>query len=48
MSEKSIKLGDKKINKINFYNNIKPFEINSIDLNKIKVSQKKLCSKENN
>ena len=40
MSEKSIKFGDR-ISKSNFYNNMKPFEINSIDLNKIKVSQKK-------
>ena len=41
MSERSIKFGDKKVNNSNFYNNIKPFEINNIDLNKILVSQKK-------
>ena len=40
MSEKSIKFGDKKINKSNFYNNKEPFEINNIDLNKILISQK--------
>ena len=48
MSDKSIKFGDKKVNKSNFYNNIKAFEINSIDVNKIKVSPKKLCNNENN
>ena len=38
MSKRSIKLGDKKVNKSNFYNNIKPFEISNIDLNKILIS----------
>ena len=38
MSERSTKFGDKKVSKSNFYNNIKPFEINNIGLNKILIS----------
>ena len=39
MTGKRLKFGDKEMNKSNFSNNIKPFEINNIDFNKIKVSQ---------
>ena len=34
MSEKTINFGDKKINKKDFYNNKKQFNIEDIDINK--------------
>ena len=40
MSGKSINFEDKKINKINFYKNTKPFSIHDLDVNKIVVSKK--------
>ena len=40
MSGKSINFDDKKINKSNFYNNKKLFNLNDIDVNKILVSEK--------
>ena len=40
MSGKSINIGDKKINKSNFYKNKKIFKIDDIDVNKILVSKK--------
>ena len=45
MSDKRLKFGDKEISKINLYNNKKPSEIDNIDVNKIKVSQKKYITK---
>ena len=39
MSEKTIYFGDKKINKKDFYNNKKQFNINDIDTNKILISK---------
>ena len=48
MSEKSIKFGGKAGNKGHLYDNIKPFEINNIDLSKILISLKRLYSKEYN
>ena len=39
MSEKTINFGDKKINKKNFYNNKKQFNIEDIDINKILISK---------
>ena len=39
MGERSIKFGDKKINKSNSYNNMKAFQINNIDLNKILIPE---------
>ena len=39
MSEKTIKFGDKKINKKDFYNNKKQFNIEDIDINKILISK---------
>ena len=39
MSEKTINLGDKKINKKYFYNNKKQFNIEDIDINKILISK---------
>ena len=39
MSEVTINFGDKKINKKDFYNNIKQFNIEDIDINKILISK---------
>ena len=39
MSEKTINVGDKKINKKDFYNNKKQFNIEYIDINKILISK---------
>ena len=39
MSEKKINFGDKKINKKNFHNNKKQFNIEDIDINKIVISK---------
>ena len=39
MSEKRINFGDKKINKKDFYNNKKQFNIEDIDINKILISE---------
>ena len=46
MSEKTINFGDKKINKKDFYNSKKLFNIEDIDINKILIS--KLETYENN
>ena len=46
MSEKTINFGDKKINKRDFYNNKKQFNIEDIDINKILISKPETC--ENN
>ena len=40
MSKKSIKCGDKKVNKSNFYQNKKLFKIDDIDVDKILISKK--------
>ena len=40
MSEKSIKLGDEKVNKRSSYKNKKPSKVEDIDINKILVSKK--------
>ena len=47
MSRKSIKIGDKKINKSNFYKNKKLFKIEDIDAHKILVSKKGAYSTRN-
>ena len=39
MSEKTINFGDKKINKKDFYNYKKQFNIEDIDINKILISK---------
>ena len=39
MSENVINFGDKKINKKDFYNNKKQFDIKDIDINKILISK---------
>ena len=39
MSEKTINFGDKKINRKDFYNNKKQFNIKDIDTNKILISK---------
>ena len=39
MSEKTINFGDKKINKKDFYNNKKQFNIEDTDINKILISK---------
>ena len=39
MSEKTINFGDKKINKKDFYNNKKQFNMEDIDINKILISK---------
>ena len=39
MSEKTINFGDKKINKKDFYNDKKQFNIKDIDINKIFISK---------
>ena len=46
MSEKSIKFGDEKVNKSNFYKNKKAFKAEDIDISKILVSKKALYGKE--
>ena len=40
MSEKSIIFNNKKVNKSNFYRNIKPFKIDDVDVNKILLFKK--------
>ena len=40
MSRKSMKFGDEKVNKSNFYKNKKPFNAEDIDINKTLVSKK--------
>ena len=40
MSGKSMNLGDKKVNKINFYKNKRLFKVDGIDVNKVLVSKK--------
>ena len=47
MSEKTINLGDKKINKREFYNNKKQFNITDIDTNKILISKPESYGKNN-
>ena len=39
MSEKTINFGDKNIDKTDFYNNKKQFNIKDIDINKIVISK---------
>ena len=39
MSEKTINSGDKKINKKDFYNNKKQFNMKDVDTNKILISK---------
>ena len=39
MSEKTINFGDQKMNKKDFYNNKKQFNIEDIDINKILISR---------
>ena len=48
MSGRSIKFGDKEINKRSFYKDKKLFKIEEIDINKILVSKKEPYGKENN
>ena len=45
MSEKIINFVDKKINKKDFYNNKKQFNIEDIDINKILISKPKIYGK---
>ena len=47
MSGKSTHFDGKKINKSNFYNNKKLFNLNDIDVNKILVSKKELYGTKN-
>ena len=47
MSEKTINFGDKKINKKDFYNNKKQFNIKDIDNNKILISKPESYDKNN-
>ena len=47
MSEKTINFGDKEINKKDFYNNKKQFNIKDIDANKILISKPVSCGKNN-
>ena len=47
MSEKTINFGDKKIDKKNFYNNKKRFNIKDIDTNKILISKPESYDKNN-
>ena len=47
MGEKVIDFGDKKINKKDFYNNEKQFEIKDIDINKILISEPESYGKKN-
>ena len=46
MSEKTINFGDKKINKKDFYNNKKQFNIEDIDINKILISKPEIYEKD--
>ena len=41
MSKKSLKFGDKKVNKSNFYKNKKLFKIDDIHVDKVLISKKK-------
>ena len=45
MSEKTINFGDKKINKKDFYNNKKQFNIEDIDINEILISKSETYEK---
>ena len=45
MNEKTINFGDKKINKKDFYNNKKQFNIEDIDINKISISKPEIYEK---
>ena len=47
MSEKTINFGDKEINKKDFYNNKKQFNIKDIDTNKILISKPESYGKSN-
>ena len=47
MSNKTIILEDKKINKSNFYKNKKLFHLHDLDVNKILVSKKELYGTKN-
>ena len=47
MSEKTINFGDKKINKQDFYNNKKQFNIKDTDTNKILISKPESYDKNN-
>ena len=47
MSEKTINFGDKEINKKDFYNNKKEFNIKDIDTNKILISKPVSYGKKN-
>ena len=47
MSEKTINFGVKKINKKDFYNNKKQFNIKDIDINKILISKPESYDKNN-
>ena len=47
MSEKTINFGDKKIDKKDFYNNKKQFNIEDIDINKILISKTESYNKNN-
>ena len=47
MSEKTINFRDKKINKKDFYNNKKQFNIEDIDINKILISKPEPYDKNN-
>ena len=47
MSEKAINFGDKKIDKKDFYNNKKQFNIEDIDINKILISKTESYNKNN-
>ena len=47
MSQKTITFGDKKINKKDFYNNKKQFNIKDIDTNKILISKPESYGKNN-
>ena len=47
MSEKTINFGDKEINKKDFYNNKKQFNIKDIDTNKILISKPESYGKNN-
>ena len=47
MSEKTINFGDKKINKKDFYNNKKQFNIKDKNINKILISKPESYDKNN-
>ena len=47
MSENTINFRDKKINKKDFYNNKKQFNIKDIDINQILISKPESCDKNN-